>query len=319
MIDAEAGGHGIVQITTGGAAYLAGASADPVLGARVFAAAAHELASAAPVFVAVHTDRAPAAKADAFLRPLLPVSAARVRAGGIPLFHSHMFDGSALPLEEKLRASARWLEAAREADVALGVEVGVVGGAEDDVDGTAAGVPVNVTRLFSLDRHPAVAESYLRGVERLMAGGGDPRTVTSVASFFLSRMGCGRRRAPVRTWARGPSWARGDRLRWERLVLAGATPQRALWASTSVKDADTETFATSRNSWAPTRSPRRRPVSDARNTLDQRSSAGVDLGAVSDELERNGVHRFVAAQASVLQQLATTATDQAASLRPEAA
>ena len=135
---AEAGSDGIVQITTGGAAYLAGSPADPVLGARAFAAAAHVVAAAAPVFVALHTDHAPAEHAESFLRPLLAESAARVRAGGVPLFHSHMFDGSALPLEENLRASARWLSAARAANVVLEVEVGVVGGAEDDVDGTAA-------------------------------------------------------------------------------------------------------------------------------------------------------------------------------------
>jgi fructose-bisphosphate aldolase class II len=135
---AEAGADGIVQVTTGGAAYLAGASGDPVVGARAFAAAARELASAAPVFVALHTDHAPADQAERFLRPLLADSAARVRAGGDPLFHSHMFDGSTLPLEENLRASAGWLEAARAARVILEVEVGVVGGAEDDVDATDA-------------------------------------------------------------------------------------------------------------------------------------------------------------------------------------
>jgi fructose-bisphosphate aldolase, class II len=135
---AEAGADGIVQVTTGGASYLAGSSADPVLGARAFAAVAHELAAAAPVFVALHTDHVPAAKADRFLRPLLAESAARVRAGGRPLFHSHMSDGSTLPLDDNLRASARWLHAAEAADVVLEVEVGVVGGAEDDVDGTGA-------------------------------------------------------------------------------------------------------------------------------------------------------------------------------------
>ena len=63
---AEAGADGIVQVTTGGGAYLAGTSADPVLGARAFAAVAHVLAAAAPVFVALHTDHVPAAKAGGF-------------------------------------------------------------------------------------------------------------------------------------------------------------------------------------------------------------------------------------------------------------
>jgi fructose-bisphosphate aldolase class II len=135
---AAAGADGIVQVTTGGAAYLSGGAADEVVGARAFAAAAHELAAAAPVFVAVHTDHAPADRAEAFLGPLLAESAARVRAGRPPLFHSHMFDGSTLPLEDNLRASARWLDAAREAHAILELEVGVVGGAEDDVDATGA-------------------------------------------------------------------------------------------------------------------------------------------------------------------------------------
>jgi fructose-bisphosphate aldolase class II len=157
---ADAGADGIVQITTGGAAYLAGTSGDRVLGARAFAAAAHELAAAAPVFVALHTDHAPADQAEGFLRPLLAESAARVRAGGMPLFHSHMFDGSTLPLEDNLRASARWLEAAAAADAVLEVEVGVVGGAEDDVDGTAA----DPERLYT------TTGDLLRTAEALGAG-----------------------------------------------------------------------------------------------------------------------------------------------------
>jgi fructose-bisphosphate aldolase, class II len=142
---ADAGADGIVQITTGGAAYLAGSSGDPVVGARAFAAAAHELAAAAPVFVALHTDHAPAEEAERFLGPLLAESVARVGAGGVPLFHSHMFDGSTLPLEENLRASARWLRAAVKADAMLELEVGVVGGAEDDIDATG----VDPERLYT--------------------------------------------------------------------------------------------------------------------------------------------------------------------------
>jgi fructose-bisphosphate aldolase class II len=157
---AEAGADGIVQVTTGGAAYLAGASGDPVVGARAFAAAAHELASAAPGFVALHTDHAPAERAQAFLGPLLAESATRVRAGAIPLFHSHMFDGSTLPLEENLRASEGWLRAARAAHAMLEVEVGVVGGAEDDVDGTGA----DPQRLYT------TPGDLLRTVEVLGAG-----------------------------------------------------------------------------------------------------------------------------------------------------
>jgi fructose-bisphosphate aldolase class II len=134
----SAGADGIVQVTTGGAKYLSGGAADAVVGARAFAAAAHELAEAASVFIAVHTDHAPADQAEVFLGPLLAESAARVSAGRAPLFHSHMFDGSTLPLDDNLRASARWLSDARAAHAVLELEVGVVGGAEDDVDATGA-------------------------------------------------------------------------------------------------------------------------------------------------------------------------------------
>jgi fructose-bisphosphate aldolase, class II len=157
---ADAGSDGIVQVTTGGAAYLSGPSGDPVLGARAFSAAARELMAAAPVLVALHTDHAPAEQAERFLGPLLAESAARVGAGDAPLFHSHMFDGSTLPLEDNLRASARWLGAAARADAVLEVEVGVVGGAEDDVDGTG----VDPERLYT------TPEDLLRTVEALGAG-----------------------------------------------------------------------------------------------------------------------------------------------------
>src|SRR5690606_32213793 len=53
---------------------------------------------------------------------------------------------------------------------------------------TAEGISVNVTLLFSIERYRAVMEAYLRGVEALVAGGGDPSTVHSVASFFVSRV-----------------------------------------------------------------------------------------------------------------------------------
>jgi fructose-bisphosphate aldolase class II len=131
-----------------------------VRGARAFAAAAHELVAAAPVFVALHTDHVPADHAEAFLRPLLTASAERVRSGYVPLFHSHMFDGSMLPLEDNLLASARWLQAARTADALLEVEVGVVGGSEDDVDATG----VDPERLYT-DTH-----DLLRAAEALGAG-----------------------------------------------------------------------------------------------------------------------------------------------------
>jgi fructose-bisphosphate aldolase class II len=160
---ADAGADGILQVTSGGAAYFAGAPADPVLGARAFAAAARELAAAAPVHVAIHTDHVPAGRADGFLGPLLAASAERVRAGGGPLFHSHMFDGSALALEDNLRDAARWLEAARAVGSVLEVEVGVVGGAEDDVDAEGVDPERLYTTPADLLRTAAVLGTGERG------------------------------------------------------------------------------------------------------------------------------------------------------------
>jgi fructose-bisphosphate aldolase, class II len=132
---AEAGSDGIVQVTVGGARYLSGAADDGLTGARAFAALGRELAARYPVAVALHTDHCPPEHADSFLRPLLAVSRERRERGEGPLFHSHMFDGSTLPLEENLRLSAELLDQCRELDIVLEVECGVVGGEEDGVGG----------------------------------------------------------------------------------------------------------------------------------------------------------------------------------------
>jgi fructose-bisphosphate aldolase, class II len=132
---AEAGSDGIVQITVGGARYLSGAAADALAGARALAALGHELAAGYGVAVALHTDHCPPEHADGFLHPLLAASRERVARGERPLFHSHMFDGSTLPLEENLRRSAELLEQCRALDVVLEVECGVVGGEEDGIGG----------------------------------------------------------------------------------------------------------------------------------------------------------------------------------------
>ena len=157
---AEAGSDGIVELTTGAAAYLAGASGDAVRGARALAAFAHEVAAAYPVAVALHTDHCPPAQVDGFLRPLLAESAARRRRGERPLFNSQMFDGSTLPLEENLRRSSELLDVCRAAGVVLELECGVVGGEEDAV--SAAGVPAE--RLYT------TSGDLLRVAEALGAG-----------------------------------------------------------------------------------------------------------------------------------------------------
>jgi fructose-bisphosphate aldolase class II len=129
---AEAESDGIVQITSGGATYLSGAG-NAEAGARALAAFVHEAARSYAVLVGVHTDHCPPDQVDTFVRPLLAESAARVARGSEPLFNSHMFDGSTLPLEENLGVSAELLDDCARANVVLEVECGVVGGAEDDV------------------------------------------------------------------------------------------------------------------------------------------------------------------------------------------
>ena len=129
---AEAESDGIVQITVGGARYLGG---DALAGARALAALGHELADRYGIAIALHTDHCPPEHVDAFIRPLLAASHERVGRGEPPLFHSHMFDGSTLPLDVNLRLSAELLEQCRTLQVLLEVECGVVGGEEDGIGG----------------------------------------------------------------------------------------------------------------------------------------------------------------------------------------
>jgi fructose-bisphosphate aldolase class II len=101
---AEAGSDGIVQVSTGGAEYLSGSTIkDMATGAIAFAAFAQEVAKKYPINVALHTDHCPKDKLDGFVRPLLAASKERVAQGGEPLFQSHMWDGSAVPLAENLQ------------------------------------------------------------------------------------------------------------------------------------------------------------------------------------------------------------------------
>jgi fructose-bisphosphate aldolase class II len=131
---AEAGSDGIVQVSTGGADYLSGSTVkNMVTGAAALAAYAHEVAKNYPVNVALHTDHCPKDKLDGFVRPLLEISAERVARGENPLFQSHMWDGSAVPLEENLEIAKELLAKAAAAHIVLEIEVGVVGGEEDGV------------------------------------------------------------------------------------------------------------------------------------------------------------------------------------------
>jgi fructose-bisphosphate aldolase class II len=133
---AEAGSDGIVQISTGGAEYLSGSTVkDMVVGSAAFAAYAVEVAKKYPVNVALHTDHCPKDKLDGFVRPLLDLSIERVKAGQAPLFGSHMWDGSAVPLEENLQIAEELLAKCAAAHIILEVEIGVVGGEEDGIVG----------------------------------------------------------------------------------------------------------------------------------------------------------------------------------------
>jgi fructose-bisphosphate aldolase class II len=131
---ADAESDGIIQVSTGGADYLSGPTVkNMVTGSVAFAAYAVEVAKNYPVNIALHTDHCPKDKLDGFVRPLLDISAERVGRGELPLFQSHMWDGSAVPLEENLQIAEELLAKCAAARIILEIEVGVVGGEEDGV------------------------------------------------------------------------------------------------------------------------------------------------------------------------------------------
>jgi transaldolase len=194
-------------------------------------------------------------------------------------------------------------------------------------DAIAAGRSINVTLIFSLQRHAAVAEAYVRGLERLLEAEGDPSTVASVASFFVSRVDT---EADRRLEERGRTDLQGKLAvanaklayrqylevfsgeRWERLAGAGATPQRCLWASTSTKNPayrdvlyveeligpDTvntmpfETIAAFQDHGEVRGDTLLEGVDEARALLDELAAAGVDYDDVVETLEREGVEKF---------------------------
>jgi fructose-bisphosphate aldolase class II len=133
---AEAGSDGILQISTGGAEYVSGPTVkDMVTGSVALAAFAHEVAKNYPINVGLHTDHCPKNKLEGFVRPLIAISQERVNRGETPLFQSHMWDGSAVPLDENLQIAEELLALTAAAHQILEIEVGVVGGEEDGVVG----------------------------------------------------------------------------------------------------------------------------------------------------------------------------------------
>ena len=133
---ADAESDGIIQISTGGAEYLSGASVmDMVVGAEALAEFAKVVAARYPVHVALHTDHCPKGKLDSYMRPLIQISAERVKNGQEPLFQSHMWDGSAVPLPENLEIARELLDQCAKARIIMEAEIGVVGGEEDGIVG----------------------------------------------------------------------------------------------------------------------------------------------------------------------------------------
>jgi fructose-bisphosphate aldolase, class II len=133
---ADAESDGIVQISTGGAEYLSGAAVkDMVTGAAALAEFARVVADKYPVHIALHTDHCPKDKLDSYMRPLVGISAERVNQGKDPLFQSHMWDGSAVPLKENLEIAKELLDQCARARIVMELEIGVVGGEEDGIVG----------------------------------------------------------------------------------------------------------------------------------------------------------------------------------------
>ena len=152
---AEAESDGIVQVSTGGAEYLSGPGVkDMATGAVALAAFAHEVAKKYGVNIALHTDHCPKDKLDTYVRPLLAISKERVARGENPLFQSHMWDGSAVPLDENLQIARELLAEAKAAKIVLEIEIGVVGGEEDGVDNE-----INEKLYTTTDDGLAVAEA----------------------------------------------------------------------------------------------------------------------------------------------------------------
>ena len=200
-------------------------------------------------------------------------------------------------------------------------------------DSIFAGIPVNVTLLFSREQYLAAADAWARGIERRIAAGLAPR-VDSVASVFVSRWDravTGRLPVPL---ARGLGIAIAQRCyrayrellasaRWRALSAAGVPPQRLLWASTGVKDPaewpstyvealaapdtiDTMPEQTLRH-FATAGRPggaMRADGGDAEATIARYAAAGVDVDALAAQLQREGAASFVASWRDLLQRIA---------------
>ncbi len=162
---AEAKSDGIIQVSTGGGGHASGpAVKDMALGAQIIAEAAHRLADRYDVLIALHTDHCHPKNLVPFLDPLLDVSEARVAQGRVPLFNSHMFDGSELPLEENIAISKGYLERCAAMNMLLEIETGVVGGEEDGHDTSG----VKADKLYTTPDEMVAAFAALQPIGRFM-------------------------------------------------------------------------------------------------------------------------------------------------------
>jgi transaldolase len=198
------------------------------------------------------------------------------------------------------------------------------------------GVPINVTLLFSAEQYRAVAEAYLRGIERRIEAGRDP-AVAAVAALFVSRWDKAtadqlpaelRNRLGIAVAQRTYRDYREmlDSPRWRRLEAAGARPQRLLWASTGTKDPDASDILYAQALAAPDtidtmpektlhafadhgRVDRVMATDggDAESTLGRIEAAGVDIAALAAQLQRDGAQSFTRSWQQLLQRIADKA------------
>ena len=162
---ADAKSDGIIQVSTGGGQFASGIGVkDAAFGSIVLAEACHKLAEKYDIYVGLHTDHCHPEKVNGFLKPLLEASRNRIAEGKGPLFQSHMFDGSILPLDENMKISKQLLSECNELDIILEIEAGVVGGEEDGHD--TSGIPAE--KLYTTPEDMVQVHESLNGIGRFL-------------------------------------------------------------------------------------------------------------------------------------------------------
>jgi fructose-bisphosphate aldolase class II len=158
---ADAKSDGIIQVSSGGGEFASGLSVkDMAIGAMTIAQHVHLLAEQYNVMIALHTDHCTAGKLDKFVKPLMEETRKR-REKGLPnLFHSHMFDGSDLPMDENMKISKELMGECRDLEIILEVETGVVGGEEDGVNNEDA----PAEKLYTTNEDMIAVYETLNGV-----------------------------------------------------------------------------------------------------------------------------------------------------------